>query len=57
MTKDEAKALVQRLKNVEGFDKSTREGNRVFVRCSQCEATVINNVACHENGCPNKKRR
>jgi hypothetical protein len=24
------------------------------VRCSQCEALVINGVPCHESGCPNK---
>lgn len=23
------------------------------VRCSACEALVINDVACHETGCPN----
>lgn len=23
-------------------------------RCSQCEVVVINNVACHEQGCPNE---
>jgi len=23
------------------------------VRCSQCEACVINGIACHEHGCPN----
>ncbi len=24
------------------------------VGCSQCEALVINGVACHEHGCPNR---
>ncbi len=24
-------------------------------RCSQCEAAVINGVACHEHGCPNAR--
>ena len=26
------------------------------VRCSQCEALVINGIACHETGCPNVRR-
>lgn len=25
----------------------------IKVGCSQCEAVVINGVACHEHGCPN----
>jgi hypothetical protein len=29
----------------------------VRVRCSQCEALVINGMATHESGCPNKQRR
>ena len=39
---------------VMGFDKSyiTEEGG-VRVRCSQCEACVINGLAAHEHGCPN----
>lgn len=35
-----------------GFDSSKRNGNHISVRCSQCEAVVINGVACHERGCP-----
>ena len=27
------------------------------VRCSQCEALVINGIATHERGCPNAPRR
>ena len=38
-----------------GFDRSHavpfERGARV--RCSQCEALVINGIACHERGCPN----
>ena len=42
-----------------GFDRSTayredEEGERYLsVRCSQCEACVINGTPCHENGCTN----
>ena len=35
------------------FDRSTRTWH---VQCSQCEALVINGVACHERGCPNTPR-
>lgn len=40
-----------------GFDES-RYGSpgTVMLKCSQCEATFINGVPCHEHGCPNKKR-
>jgi hypothetical protein len=27
----------------------------IGVRCTQCEALVINGVACHERGCPNDR--
>lgn len=37
-----------------GFDLSYRSaGGGYRVRCSQCEALVINGVACHERGCCN----
>lgn len=44
-----------------GFDQSyrlERDDSGRFTRacrakCSQCEALVINGVACHETGCPN----
>ncbi len=41
-----------------GFDRSEydRKNGTHRVRCSQCEALVINGVACHEHGCPNEKR-
>lgn len=40
-----------------GFDRSTynRESGTWRVRCSQCEALVINGCPCHESGCPNKR--
>ena len=45
-----------------GFDKSSRVGRDdtgrfckgVHVRCSQCDAVVINGVAAHERTCPNE---
>lgn len=56
-----SKAL-ERIK-AQGFDRSASWGERwpggasrdyVAVGCSQCAATVINGVACHETGCPNE---
>lgn len=41
-----------------GFDRSATvfgRPNLLTPRCSQCEALVINGVACHERGCPNAK--
>lgn len=41
----------------QGFDKSVRVGVKEFlVRCSQCEALVINGVPTHERGCPNARK-
>ena len=42
----------------QGFDDSTYDcGDRTYrVRCSQCEALVINGVPTHERGCPNQPR-
>ncbi len=38
----------------QGFDKShCTEGEEIRVRCSQCQALVVNGVPCHEAGCPN----
>jgi hypothetical protein len=31
----------------------TRQGRHLRIRCSQCDALVINHVATHELGCPN----
>jgi hypothetical protein len=39
-----------------GRDDSGRFCKGVRVRCSQCEALVINRIACHENRCPNIPR-
>jgi len=39
----------------QGFDDSyLTEHNAVRIACSQCEALVINGVATHEHGCPNR---
>jgi len=45
---------VQQLRE-QGFDESYAiPFEKVWkVRCSQCEALVINGVPCHETGCPN----
>lgn len=42
-----------------GFDESVSDRGRGSsrVRCSQCVAVVINNVAVHETGCPNQRSR
>lgn len=55
MSLDKRKIL--RVLRRHGFDRSrARAGEEgVYVACSQCEALVINGVACHETGCPNKK--
>jgi hypothetical protein len=40
-----------------GFDESKYDGNGHWrVRCSQCEALVINGIPTHERGCPNEVR-
>lgn len=39
-----------------GRDDSGRFTKGVRVRCSQCEAAVINGIACHETRCPNELR-
>lgn len=41
-----------------GFDASTPifgRPNLLAAKCSQCQAAVINGVACHETGCPNAR--
>ena len=42
----------------QGFDESKydRSSGYYSVKCSQCEALVVNGIACHEHGCPNKRR-
>lgn len=41
-----------------GFDLSTHVLFTRYhrVRCSMCEALVINGTPCHENGCGNRPR-
>jgi hypothetical protein len=41
-----------------GFDRSKQydEDDYVTVRCSGCDALVINGTPCHETGCPNGRR-
>lgn len=40
-----------------GFDESyAKEDGTVKVRCSQCQALVINGFSCHETGCPNASK-
>jgi hypothetical protein len=45
---------VQHLKD-QGFDLSTAVPfeHAWDIKCSQCEAVVINGIPCHEQGCPN----
>jgi hypothetical protein len=41
----------------QGYDLSEYEEDSGFlIRCSQCEALVINGIATHERGCPNIRR-
>ena len=48
------KSHVQELRD-QGFDESYYIGAQAWsVGCSQCLASTINGVACHETGCPNK---
>lgn len=47
-------SLGKRLRQM-GFDLTeyNRSTGYYHVRCSQCEACVINGTPCHETGCPN----
>ena len=54
MPKSEVAKLAERLRR-QGFDRSHVSDGSVAVRCSQCEASVIQGVACHETGCPNAR--
>ena len=49
--RNEGKARRKRLRAL-GFDLSTSKR----VACSQCEATAVNGIPCHEHGCSNDKR-
>jgi hypothetical protein len=53
MTAHEKRKLVESL-TLRGFDRSYTEGGGVRVKCSQCEAAVIQGVPCHERGCHNE---
>ena len=46
------RTIVRQLKQ-EGFDNTYASKGVISPRCSQCEALVINGMACHETGCPN----
>lgn len=44
-------------------DKTKRDLIKVAIKrkwrkitCDQCDVLVINNVVCHEHGCPNKNK-
>ncbi len=52
-----AEELLQSLIN-RGFDRSEirDETGGINVRCSQCDALVIQGLACHETGCRNSKK-
>lgn len=56
-TKKKNPSLGRRLRTL-GFDRTTynRSTDSYRVRCSQCEALVINGTPCHETGCPNTRR-
>ncbi len=57
MPKSQQAKLAQKLREQRGFDRSyVADDGYVKVRCSQCEALVINNTACHEGGCPNDEK-
>ena len=43
-------------RQAEGFDRSyVSSAEYVTIRCSQCDALVINGHACHEMGCQNRR--
>lgn len=52
--------LDERVQEIEalGFDRTTYDSDAgtIRVRCSQCEALVVNGVPCHETGCRNATR-
>lgn len=37
-----------------GFDETYDTDDGLRVKCSQCEALVINGTPCHEHGCPHE---
>ena len=61
---DCSKGTAMKIENISnlkkmGFDETyyDKEDIAYVVICSQCEALVINNVPCHEIGCPNQPER
>ena len=38
----------------QGFDQTYASGRYLRPKCSQCDALVIQGVACHETGCRNQ---
>ena len=56
--KPRKRSLGERLRQ-RGFDETTYDRSTGYyrVRCSCCEALVINGCACHETGCCNNKER
>jgi len=54
-TKSKPARLAQQARD-RGFDESRVEDGTCQVACSQCVAAVINNMPCHEEGCPNARR-
>ena len=48
-----------RYQDIQGFDRTEHIPftKRYRIRCSQCAALVINNIPCHETGCPNTPRQ
>jgi hypothetical protein len=46
-------------RDVLGFDRSESIpfSSQFRIRCSQCEALVINGTPTHEHGCPNARQR
>ena len=50
-------SLLTNLKR-KGFDESYKAKDGGYrVRCSRCEAVVLNGVPVHEQGCSNEKNR
>ncbi len=38
-----------------GFDNSyIVSGDKIHIRCSQCDVCIIQGIPCHETGCYNK---
>lgn len=55
--KSKVAKLTQRLREQQGFDASyVSSDGYARVKCSQCEALVINGMATHETGCQNTPR-